>query len=89
MKRQQRTVYAAAVYHDTEYDAAVSRKGLGYYPSRAAATRAVNAARDTFWQTGEVQRGTLWAAVFGKEPERWESDLGYTWFVGTDGKAVR
>lgn len=89
MRREHRTVYTAVVFHDSEYEAAVATKDLGYYLTRQSATRAINAARDTFWQTGQVCRGTLWAAVFGKLPERFESDLGWSWFVGTDGKAVR
>jgi hypothetical protein len=48
-------------------------------------------ARDDYWQTGGVTYGFLWPAVFGKSPERFESDEREpgSWFVGTDGKADR
>jgi hypothetical protein len=86
-----RHVYVATVYHDTELDAAVEDKDLGYYPSLQSAVDAVNEARDDYWQTGGVTYGFLWPAVFGKSPERFESDEREpgSWFVGTDGKADR
>ena len=91
MKRRNRPVYAATLYHDTEYDAAVEGRDLGYFPSLRSAVDAVNAERDDYWQTGGVTYGFLWEPVFGKSPEYFESDDREpgSWFVGTDGKADR
>ena len=82
-------VWAATVYHDTDEDAAVENRDIGFYPTLAAATRAINAIRDDYWQTGGVQCGELHPAVFGKSPEWFESDDRGSWFVGTDGRADR
>jgi hypothetical protein len=89
-QRRNRPVYDATVYHDGEFDANETSKFLGYFPSLAEATRAVNEARDDHWQTGGVTYGFLWEAVFGESPERFESDdREPSWFVGIDGKADR
>lgn len=85
-----RPVYAAVLYHDSEENASEDSKDIGHYPSLQAAVRAVNEQRSDHWQTGQVIYGFLWPAIFGKRPERFESDLRETsWFVGTDGKAER
>jgi hypothetical protein len=85
-------VYEATIYHDSAYDAADDQRDVGFFPTLAAATDAVNAARDeaTGWYTGGVRFGLLHPAIFGKRPERFESDDSVEpWFVGLDGKAVR
>lgn len=91
MKRRNRPVYEAVLYHDSEGEAADRERELGYFPSVDEATRAVNEARDpaTGWHTGGIRYGFLWERT-ADAPEYFESDDRETpWFVGTDGKADR
>lgn len=86
-----RPVYAATLYHDTEFNADERNEDIGYFATLEGATRAINARRDDYWQTGGIQYGFLHAPVFGKSPEWFESDESNpgSWFVGTDGMADR
>jgi hypothetical protein len=87
---RERHVYEAEVIRDDEYNANVESRHLGYFPSLELATAAVNAARhEPDWATGSVYGGTLHEAVYLRSPERFEMDDDGSWFVGTDGLAVR
>jgi hypothetical protein len=93
---QAKPVYAATLYHDSIDEGDDDQRDLGYYPSLKAAVAAINEARTPAdsaregWFTGGVQYGFLHPAVFGRRPERFESDdREQSWFVGIDGKADR
>ena len=90
-----RPVFEATLYLDKDGDASVRSRHLGYFPSLRLATDAVNEVRDKGdqpdgWFTGGVTYGFLYPPVFGRRPERFEEDdRELSWYVGTDGKAVR
>lgn len=90
-----RPVFEATLYLDKDGDAAVQSRHLGYFPSLPWATDAINEARDRGdqpdgWFIGGVTYGWLHPAVFGRRPEWFEGDEREpSWYVGTDGKAVR
>ncbi len=93
---QARPVYEATLYHDSVDDAADDSRHLGYFNSRRMAVTIINEERTPAdgategWFTGGIRYGFLHPAVFGKNPEWFESDDRETpWFVGIDGKAVR
>lgn len=69
--------WAAILYRDEPDNAAVERDGLGLFTTRAAAVGAIRSAitsRGGGWHCGTVHVGWLYPAVYGRRPERFESD---------------
>ena len=80
-------VWDAYLVHDEPEEAGVAQRELGYYPTKRRAIQAVNDGRNEYWQTGGVVAGELEPAVPGVRPGHFESIIGQSWFIGTDGRA--